>query len=181
MSLHLSPQVSPHADSGSGTRRRRLTGSLLVLSRGIVCLAVAILVSGSTRTVAADESADAEAIGELNERYVRAFNERQAEKVADCFTKVGDYGILTGAILSKRPAIVQGHSSFFSSNPKAKLSGKQLQRRFVRPDLVVAHGEWQVENGPEGYPHRGLWDSVVVKVDGRWLYEAIRIYAPVRP
>jgi uncharacterized protein (TIGR02246 family) len=147
----------------------------------IACLAIAIFSVGSARGVNADEAADAEAIGELNERYVRAFNERQAEKVADCFSKDGDYGILTGMILSKRPAIVQGHASFFGNNPKAKLSGKQLQRRFIRPDVVVAHGEWQVENGPEGYPHRGLWDSVVVKVDGRWSYDSIRIYAPVRP
>jgi uncharacterized protein (TIGR02246 family) len=120
-------------------------------------------------------------IGELNESYVVAFNAQDAAKIASLFTANGDFTILTGDALSGREQVAGGHVSFFKNNPKAKISGQQLTARFIRPDVLLATGKWKVENGPREFSPTGLWATVVVKKDGKWQYEAMRLMVPATP
>ena len=139
-----------------------------------------LLASLSTATLLADEGSESEALGRLNEAYVAAFNGQDSQKLDDLFVPDADYVILTGDLLATRAAIVQGHQSFFLSNPRAKLEGKQLQRRFLKPDLVLSHGQWMIKNGPSEFPNSGLWDAVAIKENGQWRYAAIRLSVPVQ-
>jgi uncharacterized protein (TIGR02246 family) len=128
---------------------------------------------------AADEKADGDALSQLNEAYVTAFNRQDATAVANAFTEDGDMLILTGDILRGREAMKAGHASFFKNNPKAKIAGKQHQRRFLTPDVVVAQGEWTVMGGPAEFPGKGLWTAVQVKKAGTWKYASLTLVVPV--
>ena len=141
---------------------------------------VLVLLSGS---VFADEqsTSDLVKVGELNEAYVVAFNAQDAAKIASLFTADGDFTVLTGHLLSGREQVAGGHVSFFKNNPQAKISGKQLTQRFIRPGVLLATGKWKVENGPQEFSSTGLWSTVVVKKDGNWQYEAMRLMVPETP
>ncbi len=130
---------------------------------------------------AEDSGPDFAAIGQLNEAYATAFNQQDAKAIASLFTADGDYSILTGDLLMGRPQIAAGHAAFFKNNPGAKIDGKQLTRRHLRDDVVVATGRWKVENGPSDYPSSGAWSTVVVKDDGKWKYGVMRITAVATP
>lgn len=132
-------------------------------------------------SAAADEDATKVRIGELNEAYANAFNDQDADKVAACFWNAGDYTLLTGDTISGRMKIRGAHESFFESNPNAKMEGKQLTCRQVLPGVVLATGVWEVIDGPSEYPPNGLWFTVVVKRDGKWQYQAMRLMIPVEP
>lgn len=131
----------------------------------------------------ADENADLqfEKIGELNEAYVVAFNAKEVSKIGALFTEDGEFTVLTGDLLSGRELVSAGHLSFFQNNPEAEISGQQLTRRFIRPDVVVATGKWSVKDGPTEFSSAGIWSTVVVKKDGKWRYEAMRLMVPETP
>jgi uncharacterized protein (TIGR02246 family) len=131
----------------------------------------------------ADEKPEADLvkIGDLNEAYVTAFNEKDAQDLAPLFTDDADFTLLTGDTLSGREQVLGGHLSFFNNNPDAKVSGKQQTHRFVRPNVVLATGTWKVENGPKEYASSGVWSTVVVKQRGQWKYTAMRLMVPATP
>ena len=146
------------------------------------CLAVAALlimplgfVSGQDKTTKA-----VEAIGELNEAYVTAFNEQDAKKIAACFSESSDFTLLTGLLVHGRDKVQAAHASFFQNNPDAKAEGKQESFRMIRPGVVLASGIWKVKGGPSEYPSSGLWFSVVARHEGKWQYEAMRLMIPVK-
>ncbi len=141
-------------------------------------LAIVCLISCFQGFVGAQDKAATAEIGELNEAYVTAFNARSAEKVAACFGKSGDYTLLTGDTINGRKMIQAAHQSFFKNNPNAKVNGKQVSYRQVRPGIVLATGVWEVTDGPSTYPSSGIWFTVVVKQKGKWHYQAIRLMVP---
>lgn len=120
-------------------------------------------------------------VGELNEAYVTAFNARDAKKIGTLFASKGDFTLLTGDAIGGRDQITAAHASFFGSNPDAKISGKQLTARFVRPGVLIATGKWNVKNGPSAFPADGIWSTVVSKKNGKWMYEAMRLMVPAKP
>ena len=142
-------------------------GALVLLSSGVF---------GQEKT-----ASDLVKVGELNEAYVVAFNAQDARKIASLFTAEADFTLLTGDALSGREQVARGHLSFFKNNPNAKISGKQLSHRLIRPDVLLATGKWDVKNGPREYSASGLWATVVVKNDGKWQYEAMRLMVPATP
>jgi uncharacterized protein (TIGR02246 family) len=119
------------------------------------------------------------AVGELNEAYVTAFNSADVDKLSACLTAKCDFTLLTGATVSGRKQVAAAHAAFFQNNPGAKIEGKQLTYRTIRPKIVLASGTWKVTGGPAGYPPSGNWYTVVVQKEGRWQYEAMRLMIPV--
>ena len=119
-------------------------------------------------------------VGELNEAYVTAFNDQNAKEVAACFSESGDLTLLTGGQINGHEQIQAAHASFFKNNPNAKIEGKQETYRLIRPGIVLASGTWKVTGGPSEYPSSGQWFTVVVKQDGKWHYEAMRLMIPVK-
>jgi uncharacterized protein (TIGR02246 family) len=158
------------------SNERRFVMRFLTL---LICGALALVGGG----LFADEKSEADLfkIGELNEAYVTAFNSHDLKKVASVFTADGDFTLLTGDTLSGREQVAGGHASFFKNNPNAQISGKQLTRRLVQDDVLLATGVWQVKNGPQEYAASGMWSTVVVKRKGQWKYEAMRLMVPATP
>lgn len=148
-------------------------GTLLVA--GTIALAGGVLL--------ADEKTEAEfvKIGELNEAYVTAFNAHDVKRLAALFTADADFTLLTGDTLVGRAQVAAGHAAFFKNNPNAKISGKQLTRRLIRDDVLLATGRWEVEHGPQEYDASGMWSTVVVKQNGRWKYTAMRLMVRAAP
>ena len=128
----------------------------------------------------ADEARNIEQLGELNESYVHAFNGHDPVNIGKLFVADGDYMLVTGDLLEGTEAIVAGHASFFSNNPKVKLEGKVLKRKFLTPDLVLSHGKWKATGGPPGVPNEGTWTAIQVHADGQWRYQTIRVSVPLK-
>ncbi len=119
-------------------------------------------------------------VGELNEAYVTAFNDQNTKDIAACFSESADFTLLTGGDVQGREQIRAAHDSFFKNNPNAKIEGKQETYRLIRSGIVLAAGTWKVTAGPSEYPSSGQWFTVVVKQDGKWHYEAMRLMIPVK-
>jgi uncharacterized protein (TIGR02246 family) len=119
-------------------------------------------------------------VGNLNEAYVAAFNAQQHKKLAALFASRSDFTLLTGLTVHGRAQTVMAHAAFFKNNPGAKIEGKQLTYRLIRPGVVLASGNWKVTGGPSEYPSSGQWYTVVVNKDGKWRYEAMRLMIPVK-
>ena len=130
--------------------------------------------------VPADEARHIEQLGELNESYVQAFNSHDAVAIGKLFVADGDYMLVTGDLLTGTEAVVAGHASFFNNNPRVKLEGKVLKRKFLTPDLVLSHGQWKATGGPPGVPNEGTWTAIQVHADGQWRYETIRVSVPLK-
>ena len=130
--------------------------------------------------VPADEARHIEQLGELNESYVQAFNGHDPAAIGKLFVADGDYMLVTGDLLEGTEAIVAGHASFFSNNAKVKLEGKVLKRKFLKPDLVLSHGQWKATGGPAEVPNEGTWTAIQVHADGQWRYETIRVSVPLK-
>jgi len=47
--------------------------------------------------------------------------------------------------------------------------------------VLLATGKWTVKNGPREFPSSGRWSTVVVRQDGKWQYEAMRLMVPATP
>lgn len=147
----------------------------------ILLLGVSLPLVG-TDLLGADAESDAGVqIGELNEAYVTAFNHRDAAKVGALFGADGDFTLLTGDTIGGRGSITAAHASFFDSNPQAKISGEQTSCRFLRPDIAIATGKWEVKHGPSEYSSTGVWATVLKRTDGTWRYEAMRLMIPEKP
>ena len=149
----------------------------MVVIFGIVF--IGSLHSGSVGAEDDKRTPEMTAVGELNEAYVAAFNSADIGKLSDCLTAKCDFTLLTGATVSGRKQVAAAHASFFKNNPGAKIEGKQLTYRTIRPKIVLASGIWKVTGGPSEYPSSGNWYTVVVHKDDRWQYEAMRLMIPV--
>ncbi len=133
----------------------------------------------------AEEETDAlptDAIGKLNDAYVKAFNAGDAKQIGELFTFKADFTLLTGETVRGRKAIQEAHQSFFKNNPGIKASGKMESLRQIRKAVVIGHGNWIVENAPAGLPSKGSWLMVASKRGETWRYEAMQLMiAPSLP
>ncbi len=150
---------------------------LMVVSSVLVFIGT--LQSGSVGAEDDKTTPEMIAVGELNEAYVAAFNSADLDKLSECLTAKCDFTLLTGATVSGRKQVAAAHASFFKNNPGAKIEGKQLTYRTIRPKIVLASGTWKVTGGPSEYPSSGTWYTVVVQKNDRWQYEAMRLMIPV--
>ena len=71
-------------------------------------------------------------------------------------------------------------AEFFAANPEVKLKLTVISRRFIKPDVLVEDGRWE-ESGhtQKGLPTEGLYTTVLVKQDGKWLSVCDRTIVPV--
>jgi len=127
-----------------------------------------------------DEARHIEQLGELNESYVQAFNGHDPVAIGKLFVADGDYMLVTGDLLEGTEAIVAGHASFYSNNPRMKLEGKVLKRNFLTPDLVLSHGKWKATGGPPGVQNEGIWTAIQIHANGKWRYQTIRVSVPLK-
>jgi uncharacterized protein (TIGR02246 family) len=153
----------------------------------LLCLAAAVLVSGTTFRAAADEPrkagdpADEAALLKNAGAFVEAFHKGDAKAVAAFWTADGDYTDQTGKRLSGRDAIEKSFATFFAENKGAKLRIEIEGLRFITPDVAIEDGMTAVFTPDGAPPSRAKYSIVHVKKDGKWCLGSVRDSAYVAP
>ena len=142
----------------------------------------AILVTASPIRAqeARNDPAELEAIEETANSIVAAFNEGDAKAIAAHWTRGADFVNALGEVDKGRDEIERGHAELFADNKAIKLKLKTTSRRFLRRNLVIEDGSFELSNVSEkGLPPKGRYTDIWVKQRGRWLIAATRLMVPI--
>lgn len=126
----------------------------------------------------AQRSADEEAIRQMDEVFLKAYEQGDAKSIAAYFTVDGEYVDELGNVFQGRAAIEASMKEFFAENPGCKLEMNVDTIRFISPGVAVEDGTTTVTRA-EGEPTvESLYTAVHVKIDGKWLAASVRDHAP---
>lgn len=116
-------------------------------------------------------SADETAIRQIVQQVQDAWNAHDGKAFAAPFATDADYVVVNGMYIKGREAIEQGHTQIFSTIYKESKNAATVKSvRFLRPDVAVAHVEWNLEFREGGETRRGqaMNTMVLTKEEGRW-------------
>ena len=126
---------------------------------------------------AADEKIPPEVEKALHDRQaaiVKAFNKGDAKALSEFWTPDGDYMDEQGHLYQGRNAIEESFQKLFAAGKGAELRLHRGSFRVVRPDLAIGDGEFEVVPPDGGPPTSTRYTTVLVKQDGKWLFESVR-------
>src|SRR5207249_10008253 len=149
------------------------------LSFGIGSVAILIMASVAVGA-AADRQADEAAIRDVAQtRQQEACNQHVAKAYAALFAEDGDVVNIVGWWWKGRKEIESQLSDAFAFVfRESTLTITQVDIRFLRPKIAVAHARWTMSGAktpptiPE--PREGIHTLVLQKLGGNWMIEAIQ-------
>ncbi|HEV2856759.1 MAG TPA: SgcJ/EcaC family oxidoreductase [Thermoanaerobaculia bacterium] len=116
-------------------------------------------------------SGDETAIRQIVQQLQDAWNAHDGKAFAAPFAADADYVVVNGMSIKGREAIEQGHTGIFSGIYKDSHNvGTVKSVRFLRPDVAVAHVEWNLEyrSGGETRKAQAINTVVMTKEEGKW-------------
>jgi uncharacterized protein (TIGR02246 family) len=128
-------------------------------------------------------SADEAAIRQVVQQLQDAWNAHDGKAFAAPFTTDADYVIVNGQKIKGREAIEKGHTAIFTTIYKDSHNVATVKSiRFLRPDVAVAHIEWNLEFSVGGETKKGhaMNTMVVTKDGGKWSI-AVFQNTPIQP
>jgi uncharacterized protein (TIGR02246 family) len=144
--------------------------------RHVALLLIILGVTGTTSLYAqpsGDLSADEAAIREAAASYAEAFNQHDAQAVADHWSPDAVYlNHGTGEEVVGREAIAEQFSTLFEEQPELKLEVTPTSIQFVSPNVAIEHGTAKI-TAPNAEPEETEYSAVNVKRDGNWLLDRV--------
>lgn len=140
-------------------------------------LALSAAAHGQTATPPQDAAQDEAAIRAAIKSVEDAWNAHDGKAFAAPFAADADYVVVNGAHIKGREAIEQGHTQIFSTIYKDSRNAAAVRSvRFIRPDVAVAHVEWNLEfrAGGETRKARAINTMIFTKENGRWSIAAFQ-------
>jgi uncharacterized protein (TIGR02246 family) len=128
---------------------------------------------------AQDEAAARAVVRSLEDGW----NAHDGKAFAAPFAADADYVVVNGSYLKGRDAIEQGHTQIFATFYRESRNAATVRGvRFLRPDVAVAHVEWNLEfkAGGETRKARAMNTIVLTKEAGKWSIAAFH-NTPVQP
>ena len=127
---------------------------------------------GST-ALSQDTAADEEAIEMLAATYMEGWKNGDAKTCASVYAPDADVMDYTGKSFKGRDEIEKSIAETLAASEGSQIEIKRTAIRFVKPDLAVWDGTWEVTGVPEteeqALPTNGLSTVVVVKQEGQWM------------
>jgi uncharacterized protein (TIGR02246 family) len=144
---------------------------------------VVILLGAAQCSVAADKADPAEekAIRERNEAFVVAFNKGDIKAMAATYAKDADFLSAEGKRVKGRAALEKYFAKGFAENKGLKLKHSDSSIRFLKPDVAVDVGTWEITGHLGGKAAKGFYTAVWMKRDGQWVVVHDRPMVPVQP
>ncbi|MFC4992594.1 YybH family protein [Rubritalea tangerina] len=102
------------------------------------------------------------------ERYVKAFNEKDAKGVAALFAENGEILLQEDVKIAGRDGIEQHYARVFDSHPEAKVGLEATSVRFVTPRLVVEEGAVHFTTGADEVSTHLYIAILALQEDGEW-------------
>ena len=124
---------------------------------------------------------DEKALQEQNEAFVAAFNRGDIKAVAEAYAPDADFLSAQGQRVKGRDALEKYFAKRFAESKGLKLQHSDSSIRFLKPDVAIADGTWEITGRPEGNPARGHYTAILMKRDGQWLIVYDRPMVPVQP
>jgi uncharacterized protein (TIGR02246 family) len=112
-----------------------------------------------------------------------AWNAHDGKAFAAAFAADADYVVVNGTYVKGREEIERGHAQIFSTIYKDSRNAATVRGvRFLRPDVALAHVEWNLEfkSGGETMKAQAVNTLVLTKDGGRWSIAAFQ-NTPVQP
>ena len=141
-----------------------------VFATTVMALALVGLVTNNAQT-SQSTVADESAIRQIVQQVQDAWNAHDGKAFAAPFAANADYVVVNGLYIKGRDAIERGHTQIFSTIYKDSKNAATVKGvRFLRPDVAVAHVEWDLEwrAGEEARKDRAMNTMVMTKDSGKW-------------
>jgi uncharacterized protein (TIGR02246 family) len=154
--------------------------------RKLLCIAatmgtVLLIASAARAADARDNPAEEKALKDRAAAFIQAFNKGDAAALAEFWSPDGDYIDEQGHHYQGRKAIEESFQKLFAAAKGAELRVHRGSLRFVRPDLAIGDGLYEVVPPDGGPPTSTRYTAVNVKEDGRWFIESVREAVPTPP
>ena len=139
-------------------------------SRTLASAAVAALLLVCAQSARAqDAGKDEEAIKQIVRQLQDGWNAHDGKAFAAPFAEDADYVVVNGMRIKGREEIEKGHAGIFSTFYKESHNVATLKSvRFLRPDVAVAHVEWNLEVKPGGEKAKAMNSLVLTRDGGKW-------------
>ena len=133
-----------------------------------------VLATLSTVWLAANVvAADEVQIGNSLNEFVAAFNEKNAEKLAACWTETATHTDReTGERTEGRAAIQADFTKVFTAEPGIKLSASMTRAKMVTADVAQVEGQTTVIGG-DGVPVESVFSAIMTRSGEKWLFDSI--------
>lgn len=145
----------------------RRVESLALIVIGLLVFSVRAAQAQTPASPAADENAIKQLVRQLQDGW----NAHDGKAFAAPFAADADYVIVNGIKIKGHEEIEKGHTEIFTTIYKGSHNVGTLKSiRFLRPDVAVAHVEWNLEYsmGAERKKTRAMNSLVVTKDNGKW-------------
>jgi uncharacterized protein (TIGR02246 family) len=139
---------------------------------------------GAARGSVADDEADPaeeKAIRERNEAFVTAFNRQDIKAMAATYAPDADFLSAQGKGVKGRAELAKYFAKGFAENEGLKLKHSDSSIRFLKPDVAIDVGTWEITGRLGGKATKGFYTAIWVKHDGKWLVVYDRPMVPMQP
>jgi uncharacterized protein (TIGR02246 family) len=143
----------------------------------LLALALSAAAHGQTATPPRDAAQDEAAIRAAIQSVQDAWNAHDGKAFAAPFAADADYVVVNGLYIKGREVIERGHAQLFSTIYKESRNVATIKSvRFIRPDVAVAHVEWNLEfkAGGEARKARATNTMIFTRENGRWSIAAFQ-------
>jgi uncharacterized protein (TIGR02246 family) len=133
----------------------------------------------TTSTANTDEAAVRRIVRQVQD----AWNAHDGKAFAAPFATDADYVVVNGMYAKGRDEIERGHTGIFTTIYKDSRNVATIKSvRFLRPDVAVAHVEWNLEFKMNGETQKGhaINTMVMTKDGGKWNIAAFQ-NTPIQP
>ena len=158
-------------DKIESTRKRMISVAGVLIFLAFVHAAVASDVP---------DAGDEKALQEQNDGFVAAFNRGDIKAVIEAYAPDCDFLSAAGQRLKGREALEKYITKGFAESKGLKLKHSDSTVRFLKPDVAIADGTWEITGRPEGTPARGHYTAILMKRDGQWLIVYDRPMVPLQ-
>lgn len=132
-----------------------------------------LLLMAPAAWAAGEESDDAAAIRERIESYVAAFNQHDAQAVANHWAENAVYIRRdSGERIEGRPGIATYFAKAFEADDTERLSVTVDAIRLIPPNVAIEDGTAELVSGGESF--KSTYTAVHVKQDGKWYLDSVR-------
>ena len=141
-------------------------------------LALCLLLPVTAPALAQSRPADEAAIRRSIAAYESAINQRDSRAIAGLFTREADAVFFDSPRMVGRDSIAKGHNEAIGSWPSTRRFSLEVTNiRFLRSDLALVETLGRFSEG-EMTSDRGT--ILMARRDGKWLWDALRVYPAQR-
>jgi len=149
----------------------------------ILALVFVSFTAASYAQTAPTANTDEAAVRQIVQQLQDGWNAHDGKAFAAPFATDADYVVVNGMFLKGRETIAGGHAAIFANIYKDSRNVATVKSvRFLRPDVAVAHVEWNLEfkvNGETRKAH-AMNSMILTKESGKWSIAAFH-NTPIQP